>query len=52
MIEIRLPEIKPGEYELEIEALDEKTLARSIVRNSLSRNKENRNSTNYSHIIL
>ena len=35
MIEIRLPEIKPGEYKLEIEAFDEKTLARSIVRKIL-----------------
>lgn len=30
-----IPEIKPGEYELEIEAFDEKTLARSIVRKIL-----------------
>jgi VWFA-related protein len=37
MIEIRLPEINPGDYELEIEAFDEKILARSIVRKILVR---------------
>jgi VWFA-related protein len=35
MIEIRLPDLKPGEYELEIEALEKKTFARSFVRKFL-----------------
>lgn len=35
MIEILLPELKSGEYELEIEVLDENTLARSFVRKFL-----------------
>ncbi len=35
MIEIRLPDLKPGEYELEIEALEKKTSARSFVRKLL-----------------
>ncbi len=35
MIEILLPELKSGEYELEIEILDENTLARSFVRKFL-----------------
>ncbi len=35
MIEILLPELKLGEYELEIEILDKKTLARSFVRKYL-----------------
>ena len=35
MIEIMLPELKFGEYELEIEAVDKNTLARSFVRKSL-----------------
>lgn len=35
MIEIRLPHLKPGEYELEIEALEKKTFARSSVQKSL-----------------
>lgn len=37
MIEIGLPDLKPGEYELEIEALEEKTLARSFIRKFLVR---------------
>ncbi len=35
MTEIRIPDLKPGEYELEIEALEKKTSARSSVRKSL-----------------
>ena len=35
MMEIRLPDLKPGEYELEIEALEKKTSARSFVRKFL-----------------
>ena len=35
MVEILLPELKLGEYELEIEVLDENTLARSFVRKFL-----------------
>lgn len=37
MMEIRLPDLKPGEYELEIEALEKKTSARSFVRKLLVR---------------
>jgi len=37
MMEIRLPDLKPGEYELEIEALEKKTFARSFVRKFLVR---------------
>ncbi len=37
MMEIRLPDLKPGEYELEIEALEKKTSARSFVRKFLVR---------------
>ena len=35
MIEIKLPDLKPGEYELEIEALERETLASSSVRKFL-----------------
>jgi VWFA-related protein len=35
ILEIKLPELKFGEYELEIEAVDKNTLARSFVRKSL-----------------
>ena len=35
MMEILLPDLSPGEYELEIEAFDEITKARSFVRKSL-----------------
>jgi len=35
MIEIRLPDLKPGEYELEIEALEKEILASSFVRKFL-----------------
>jgi hypothetical protein len=35
MIEIRLPDLKPGEYELEIEVLEREILASSFVRKSL-----------------
>ena len=35
MIEIRLPDLNPGEYELEIEALEKDTLASSLVRKFL-----------------
>ena len=35
MIEIRLPDMKPGEYELEIEALEKDTLASSLIRKFL-----------------
>lgn len=37
MMEIRLPDLKPGEYELEIEAFEKKTSARSLVRKFLVR---------------
>lgn len=37
MIEIRLPDLKPGKYELEIEALDEQSLARYFIRKFLVR---------------
>jgi VWFA-related protein len=37
MMEIRLPDLKPGEYELEIEALEKKTSARSFVQKFLVR---------------
>jgi VWFA-related protein len=37
MIEIRLPDMKPGEYELEIEAIDKNTSARFSIRKSLTR---------------
>jgi len=35
IMEIRLPDLNPGEYELEIEALEKKTSARSFVRKLL-----------------
>ena len=35
MIEIRLPDLKPGEYELEIEALEKEILASSFIRKFL-----------------
>ncbi len=35
MIEIRLPDLKPGEYELEIEALEKERLASSFIRKFL-----------------
>ncbi len=35
MMEIRPPDLNPGEYELEIEALEKKTSARSFVRKHL-----------------
>lgn len=37
MIKIKLPDIPPGEYELEIDALNEQSLARSSVRKFLVR---------------